>query len=132
MKPVHVAPDGTVFVHDDDTVVMSGVKRLTKASALLGYVLAEYVDGDDADPTRTDCVGKYVMGAMDKYIAFTSKAPRSQQPPPRTILSSPRLPPGHAICHAHQPDPEGIAMRYHDGVVESPLPLSTSVEERLA
>jgi hypothetical protein len=88
-----VAPDGTVFVHDDDTVVMSGAKRLTKASTLLGYVLAEYVDGDDADPTRTDCVDKYVMGAMDKHIAFTSKVPRSQQPHLRTILSPPRLPP---------------------------------------
>jgi hypothetical protein len=93
MEPVHVAPDGTVFVHDDDTVVMSGAKRLTKASALLGYVVAEYVDGDDADPTRTDCVDKYVMGAMDKHIAFMSKAPRSQQAHPRTVLSPPRLNP---------------------------------------
>ncbi len=78
MEPVHVVHDGTVFVHDDDTVVMSGAKRLTKASSLLGYVVAEYVDGDDAEPTRTDCVDKYVMGAMDKHFAFTSKAPRSQ------------------------------------------------------
>jgi hypothetical protein len=93
MEPVHVAPDGSVYVHDDDAVVMSGTKRLTKASALLGYALAEYVDGDDANPTRTDCVDKYVMGAMDKHIAFTSKAPRSQLP--RTILSPPRLPRPH-------------------------------------
>ncbi len=49
--------------HDDDVVVMSNEQRLIKASALLGYVLVEYVDGDDAKPTRSNCVDKYVMDA---------------------------------------------------------------------
>jgi hypothetical protein len=90
MEPVHVSTDGTPFVHDDDVVVMSSGKRLTKASALLGYVLAEYVDGDDAEPTRSDCVDKYVMDAMHKHIAYTSKNTHRQRPPVRKSLSPPR------------------------------------------
>ena len=90
MEPVHVAADGTPFVHDDDVVVMSTGQRLTKASALLGYVLAEYVDGDDAEPTRSDCVDKYVMDAMQKHVAYTSKDTPRQRPPARTSLSPPR------------------------------------------
>jgi hypothetical protein len=87
MEPVHVSTDGTPFVHDDDVVVMSSGKRLTKASALLGYVLAEYVDGDDAEPTRSDCVDKYVMDAMHKHIAYTSKNTHRQ----RSVKASVRL-----------------------------------------
>jgi len=90
MEPVHVASDGTPFVHDDDVVVMSTGQRLTKASALLGYVVAEYVDGDDAEPTRSDCVDKYVMDAMQKHVAYTSKDTPRQRPPARTSLSPPR------------------------------------------
>jgi hypothetical protein len=86
MEPVHVCPEGSVFIHDDDAVVMSAGRRVTKASALLGYVLAEYVDGDEADPTRTDCVDKYVMDALEKHHAYTSKI----NPP---VLASVRLAP---------------------------------------
>ena len=90
MEPVHVCPEGGNFIHNDDAVVMSAGHRVTKASALLGYVLAEYVDGDNADPTRTDCVDIYVMDALQKHDAYTSKALRSQQAPNRTSLSPPR------------------------------------------
>ncbi len=91
VEPVHVSADGTPFVHDDDVVVMTTGQRLTKASALLGYVLAEYVDGDDAESTRSDCVDKYVMNAMQKHVAYTtSKNTASQRPPARTSLSPPR------------------------------------------
>ncbi len=90
MEPVHVCTDGMPFVHDDDVVVMSSGKRLTKANALLGYVLAEYVDGDAAELTRSDCVDKYVMDAMQKHVAYTSKNTHSQRPPARTSLSPPR------------------------------------------
>jgi hypothetical protein len=30
--------------------------RLTKSGRLLGYILAQYIDGDDEDPIRTECV----------------------------------------------------------------------------
>ena len=78
MEPVHVSKDDTFYVHDNDAVVMTCAKRLVKAKSLLGYVLAEYVDGDDADPTRTDCVDKYLMDALAKHHAYTAKANRVQ------------------------------------------------------
>ncbi len=81
MKPVHVSEDDIFFVHDDDAVVMTCGKRLVKARLLIGYVLAEYVDGDDADPTRTDCVDKYIMNALAKHHAYTVKANRELCPP---------------------------------------------------
>jgi hypothetical protein len=90
MEPVRLSTDGHHFVHDDDVVVMSTGQRITKANALLGYLLAEYVDGDDAEPTRSDCVDKYVMDAMQKHVAYTSKHTHSQRPPVRTSLSPPR------------------------------------------
>ena len=90
MEPVHVSPESSVFIHNDDAVVMSAGHRVTKASALLGYVLAEYVDGDDADPTRTDCVDIYIMDALKKHGAYTLKALPSTQAPNRSSLSAPR------------------------------------------
>jgi hypothetical protein len=81
MEPVHVSQDGSVFIHDDDAVVMTCGKRIAKAKSLLGYVLAEYVDGDDEEPTRTDCVDKYVMDAMLKHLAYSSKETRSLRDP---------------------------------------------------
>ena len=114
MEPVHVSKDDSFFVHDDDAIIMTCGKRLVKARSLLGYILAEYVDGDDADPTRTDCVDKYLMDALAKHHAYTakSKATRSQRVAEHSCLSPPRPP-----RHAHSPDPDGIAMRDHDGVV---------------
>jgi hypothetical protein len=78
MEPVYVSEDDTFFVHDDDAVIMTCGKRLVKARSLIGYVLAEYVDGDDADPTRTDCVDKYIMDALTKHHAYTAKSSRGQ------------------------------------------------------
>ncbi len=46
---------------------------LVKARSLIGYVLPEYVDGDDADPTRIDCVDKYITDALAKHHAYTAK-----------------------------------------------------------
>ncbi len=47
--------------------------RLTKAKVLLGYILAQYIDGDDAEPTRTECVDLYIENAMDKLKAYVFK-----------------------------------------------------------
>ncbi len=89
MEPVHVSPEGSVFIHDDDAVVMSAGRRVTKASALLGYVLVEYVDGDEADPTRTDCVDKYVMDALENTSRTRQKPPAANRLP--IVLASVRL-----------------------------------------
>ena len=96
MEPVHVSTNGSAFVHDGDVVVMSTGPRLAKASALLGYILAEYVDGDEAEPNRTDCVEKYVINAMHKHLAYTSKAPRTNGLP--TVQDSVRFAPSAKIA----------------------------------
>jgi hypothetical protein len=89
MEPVHVSKDDTFIIHDDDAVVMTCGKRLVKARSLIGYVLAEYVDGDGADSTRTDCVDKYIIDALAKHHAYTAKSNRVQSRAP----SASSLPP---------------------------------------
>jgi hypothetical protein len=73
MEPVHLREDGTLFMHDDDVVRCSNGRIMTKAKAYLGYILAEYVDGDDAEPTRSDCVDRYIMNSLQKHEAFLHK-----------------------------------------------------------
>ena len=57
----------------EDVVVVSEAKRITKANRLIGYILAEYIDGDDAEPTRSDCVDRYAIQALEKHNTFTLK-----------------------------------------------------------
>ncbi len=44
--------------------------RLTKSSKLLGYILAQYIDGDEEVPTRTECVDLYIEAAVPKHRAY--------------------------------------------------------------
>ena len=46
-------PSGLFEVPDEHTVLGPKGVRLTKSKALLGYVLAQYIDGDEAEPTIT-------------------------------------------------------------------------------
>ena len=64
MEPVHEDDFGEIFVAEVDTVVGPHGIRLTKASALLGYVLAQYVDGDDEEPTRSTHVDVMCVDAL--------------------------------------------------------------------
>ena len=73
MEPVHLHKDGTVFMLDEDVVRCSKGRIMTKAKAYLGYILAEYIDGDDAEPTRSDCVDRYMMNSLEKHEAFLQK-----------------------------------------------------------
>ena len=66
MEPIHVHDDGSIYMNDADVVRCSNGKKLTKAKSLLGYILAEYIEGDDAEPTRSDCVERYIMNALQK------------------------------------------------------------------
>jgi len=56
--------------------------RLTKSAKLLGYILAQYIDGDDEDPTRTDCVDLYIEDALPKHRAYLHR----QQKVPTTFV----------------------------------------------
>jgi hypothetical protein len=74
MEPVHLHPDGTVYRLDDDVIHLSNGKTMTKADKLIGYTLAEYIDGDDSEPTRSDCVDRYAFHALEKHEAFTARS----------------------------------------------------------
>ena len=62
-----------VFVADEDVIVGPKGLRLTKSKLLLGYILAQYIDGDDEEPTRTECVDLYTENALDKFKAYIFK-----------------------------------------------------------
>ncbi len=47
--------------------------RLTKYKVLIGYILAQYIDGDDEEPTRSDCVDLYIENALEKLKAYLYK-----------------------------------------------------------
>ncbi len=73
MEPIHLHPDGSLYRLDDDVVHLSNGKNMTKANKLIGYILAEYIDGNEAEPTRSDCVDRYVFRALEKHIAAMLK-----------------------------------------------------------
>ena len=81
MEPIHVHHDDSLFCLDDDVVQLSNGKTMTKANTLIGYILAEYIDGDDAEPTRSDCVDRYAFHALEKHHAYMLKT-RLARPAP--------------------------------------------------
>ena len=86
MEPVHGHPDGTLYRLDEDVVRLSNGATMTRANKLIGYILAEYIDGDDAEPTRSDCVDRYAFNAIEKQHAYLLKTStphsfQARQPP---------------------------------------------------
>jgi hypothetical protein len=73
LEPIHLGPDGTFYVADEDVVIGLTGLRVTKSKVLLGYILAQYIDGDEEDPTRSDCVDLYIENALDKLKAYVFK-----------------------------------------------------------
>jgi hypothetical protein len=53
--------------------------RLTKSKVLLGYILAQYIDGDDEEPSRTECVDLYIENAIEKLKTYVHKLANSRQ-----------------------------------------------------
>lgn len=78
LEPIHLALDGSCFVHDDDSVMGPNGSKITKAKSYLGYIVAQYVDGDDQDPERTICVDEYMSDALDKYARYEAKRANTQ------------------------------------------------------
>ena len=79
LEPVNLLPSGEFQVPDDQTVLGPKGIRLTKSKALLGYILAQYIDGDDEEPTRSDCVDLYIENAIEKLKAYLFKLSQSQR-----------------------------------------------------
>jgi hypothetical protein len=73
LEPVNFLPSGDFQVPDENTVLGPNGVRLTKSKALLGYILAQYIDGDDEEPTRSDCVDLYMKNAIDKLKSYQFK-----------------------------------------------------------
>jgi hypothetical protein len=86
MEPVHLHTDGTVFMREEDVVRCSNGRVMTKAKAYLGYILMEYIDGDEAEPTRSDFVNRCIMNSMQKHEAFVHKTRSANEArcPPRS------------------------------------------------
>ena len=78
MEPVHLHPDGSLYRLDDDVIQLSNGTTMTKADKLIGYILAEYINGDDAEPTRSDCVDCYAFRALAKHEACMEKTRKPQ------------------------------------------------------
>ncbi len=115
MEPVHVdQDDGSLYQLDEDVVQVSEAKRITKANKLVGYILAEYIDGDDAEPTRSDYVDRYAFQALEKHKTFTLKCSALKEAkgtPKSAPHAEVRLaPPGKK----HMKRSSRIPMRKHD------------------
>ena len=78
LEPVHLMPSGLFEVADEDTIIGPSGVRLTKSKVLLGYILAQYIDGDDEEPTRSDCVDLYIENAIEKLKAYLFKLQQHQ------------------------------------------------------
>jgi hypothetical protein len=82
MEPVHEHSDGTLYRPDEDVVRLSNGATMTRANKLMGYILAKYIDGDDAEQTRSDYVDRYAFNAIEKHHAYLLKTR-----PPHTLGS---------------------------------------------
>ncbi len=71
-------PSGEFQVPDEHTILGPKDARLTKSRALLGYILAQYIDGEDEEPTRSECVDLYIENAIEKLNAYLFKLQRLQ------------------------------------------------------
>jgi hypothetical protein len=81
MEPIHVHHDGSLYRLDDDVVRLSNGKTMTMTNKLIGYILAGYIDGDDTEPTRSDCVDRYAFHPLEKHHAYMLKT-RQARPVP--------------------------------------------------
>jgi hypothetical protein len=78
LEPVTLLPSGEFQVPDEHTILGPKGARLTKSKALLGYIFAQYIDGDDEEPTRSECVDLYIENAIEKLNAYLFKLQRLQ------------------------------------------------------
>jgi hypothetical protein len=86
LEPIHLSADGSCFVHDNDSVVGPNGTRVTMAKCFRGYILAQYINGDDEDPQRTVCVDEYMTNALERNALYEAncavkQALKSQGPP---------------------------------------------------
>ncbi len=91
LEPINLMPSGEFQVPDEATVLGPKGIRLTKSKALLGYILAQYIDGDDEEPTRSDCVDLYIEKAIEKLKAYLFKLQQNLRLKPSKGMSYPQI-----------------------------------------
>jgi hypothetical protein len=64
-------PSGNFEVANEDTILGPKGVRLTKSKVLLGYILAQYIDGDEVD--------EYIENAIEKLKAYLYKLQQNQR-----------------------------------------------------
>jgi hypothetical protein len=89
MEPIHLSCDGSYYVHDNDSVIGPSGIKITKANSCKGYIVAQYIYGDDEEPERTVCVDEYIANALTKHATHLAnsaakQAAKSQDPPTRS------------------------------------------------
>jgi hypothetical protein len=89
LEPIHLAPDGSCFVHADDSVIGPNGNKITKAKSYLGFIVAQYIDGDDKDPERTQCVDEYMSDALEKFSRLEAKRANNSAAHPKTTSDRP-------------------------------------------
>ncbi len=73
MEPVHLLPSVLFEVADENTILGPSGAGITKSKVLIGCILAQYIDGDDEEPTRSDCVDDFIENAIEKLQAYLFK-----------------------------------------------------------
>ncbi len=79
LEPVHLTLTGEFVVADEDSIVGPNGVRLTKSKVLLGYILAQYIDGDEEEQTRSECVDLYIENAIEKPQVYLFKLQQLQR-----------------------------------------------------
>ena len=83
LEPIHLSACGDFYVADEDVIVGPKGIRITKSNVLLGYILAQYINGNDEEPTRTECVDLYVENALEKLKDYVFKLQQHVKPSAR-------------------------------------------------
>jgi hypothetical protein len=63
--------------------------QITKTKSYLGFVVAQYIDGDDKDPERTQCVDEYMTDALEKFSRLEAKRANNSAAFPKTMSDRP-------------------------------------------
>ncbi len=89
MEPIHLSCDGSYYVHDNDSVIGPTGMKITKANSCKGYIVAQYIYGDDEEPERTVSVDEYIANTLIKHATYLAnsaakQAAKSQDPPTRS------------------------------------------------
>jgi hypothetical protein len=87
--------NGQYVVHDRNVAVGKNGRRVTLKSSLVGFALAEYSNGDNADPVvlprAANCLAAFLKRKTPNPAAPTSTAPRRTKKRPHAATAHPEV-----------------------------------------